>query len=142
MENILKKMGLVMTKTEVGLQQVKEYVQSNRRNTDIKQTLRGEEARGRDITWWTSAENEKLTKESLEHICKNFGMQHVHVQDTPEEIRVTHSDEQGNKRDVTHPQCMENEDIMFTTEVNGKIVVTERWVPKVGPQGINKGSQG
>ena len=68
MENILKKMGLVMTKTEVGLQQVKEYVQSNRRNTDIKQTLRGEEARGRDITWWTSAENEKLTKESLEHI--------------------------------------------------------------------------
>ncbi len=60
---------------------------------------------------------------------------HVHILDTLEEIRVTQTDEQGNDVEVTSPEKTMSENTIFTTSVDGKILITERWVPKVGPWG-------
>ena len=134
-ENILRKMGLVAKATEVGLQYMKKYAQRNKTSKDNEQVIREEEAQGRDTAWLTKEEDEKLTVEGIEHICKVFKINHVHIQDTPEEIRITHTDERGNKEEVKNPERTMKENTVFTTEVDGKILVTERWVPKVGPRG-------
>jgi hypothetical protein len=134
-QKMLKRMGLEAGEKEVRLHYMRACVRNVRSEKEEEQMLREAEMKGKDTTWYMEEGDEKLTEEQIENTCKIFKISHVHILDTLEEIRVTQTDEQGNDVEVTSPEKTMSEDTIFTTSVDGKILITERWVPKVGPWG-------